>query len=334
MTESKKILFEGWYSIPHSYGIVTAFLLIHLYKNYGPNGKIKKDAINLYIKEMPFYNQNWNKIKGKFVYTKEYNEILKGLKETNNETVDLIYRQTFPYNVDKNPKNIPKCIFYTSEFGMLNPAYFSNFNNDIKTHIEESNIYLTNPSYWSSKGMLQYIEHDEKGTIRDRIISHGVDTSIFYKTNNIEKRNEIRTKYNINDTDILMINIGSMTGNKGMLLMIKALNELVNRRNERNFKLMLKGSGDLYQSKNFLNCYFDVLLKNNEITQDELDNLLNNNYIIFTEKTLSYPVINDLFNACDLYISPYLAEGFNLTVLEALSSGLNVLVPKLSLIHI
>jgi glycosyltransferase involved in cell wall biosynthesis len=35
-----------------------------------------------------------------------------------------------------------------------------------------------------------------------------------------------------------------------------------------------------------------------------------------------------LFNAADLYISPYLAEGFNLTVLEALSAGLPVLVPE------
>jgi glycosyltransferase involved in cell wall biosynthesis len=33
-----------------------------------------------------------------------------------------------------------------------------------------------------------------------------------------------------------------------------------------------------------------------------------------------------LFNAADLYISPYLAEGFNLTSLEALSAGLPVMI--------
>ena len=55
-------------------------------------------------------------------------------------------------------------------------------------------------------------------------------------------------------------------------------------------------------------------------------NLLLRDNIIFTDKTLSYSKINDLFNAADLYISPYLAEGFNLTSLEALSAGLPVMI--------
>ena len=38
--ESKlKVLFEGWRLLQHSYGQVTAFQLIHLWKLYGPNGK-------------------------------------------------------------------------------------------------------------------------------------------------------------------------------------------------------------------------------------------------------------------------------------------------------
>ena len=35
-----------------------------------------------------------------------------------------------------------------------------------------------------------------------------------------------------------------------------------------------------------------------------------------------------MYNAADLYVSPYIAEGFNLCCLEALACGLNVLVPK------
>jgi len=56
-----------------------------------------------------------------------------------------------------------------------------------------------------------------------------------------------------------------------------------------------------------------------------MNNLLTN-HIIFTDKTLSYEKINGLFNAADLYISPYLAEGFNLTSLESLSAGLPVMI--------
>ena len=57
-----------------------------------------------------------------------------------------------------------------------------------------------------------------------------------------------------------------------------------------------------------------------------MENLLRN-HIIFTDKTLSYDRINELFSAADLYVSPYLAEGFNLVVLEALTAGLPILVP-------
>ena len=35
-----------------------------------------------------------------------------------------------------------------------------------------------------------------------------------------------------------------------------------------------------------------------------------------------------MFNAADLYLSPYLAEGFNLTSLEALSAGLPVMISQ------
>jgi glycosyltransferase involved in cell wall biosynthesis len=63
------------------------------------------------------------------------------------------------------------------------------------------------------------------------------------------------------------------------------------------------------------------------ITKDEMNYLLTNN-IIFTEKTLNFKQIRMLYNAADLYISPYIAEGFNLCCLEALACGLNVLVPK------
>jgi glycosyltransferase involved in cell wall biosynthesis len=62
------------------------------------------------------------------------------------------------------------------------------------------------------------------------------------------------------------------------------------------------------------------------MTVNEINNL--SNYIIFTNKTLSYNLINDLFNACDVYISPYLCEGFGLTMLESLSAGLPVIVPR------
>jgi glycosyltransferase involved in cell wall biosynthesis len=308
------VLFQGWSQVQHSYGIVMAFLLVHLHKNYN-------DKITIYVQEMPYYNAKWNESK-KMVYNEEYNNILSNFKQYNGEKIDLIYRQTFPYNISIYDANIPKCIFYTSEFGRLDPSYFHIDgvkildNQIIQNHLNNNkNIFFTTPSLWSSNGLKEYT------TTNDRIITHGVDTTIFYKHTNSELRNKIRKLYSVNETDILLINIGAMTGNKGITLILQTLHVLINKLNKTQFKLLLKGSDDLYTCQQFLEQY----LMNLHITFGELEKLKKN--IIFTNKTLQFKSINDLYNAADLYISPYLCEGFNLTVLEALSSGLSVVVP-------
>ena len=322
-----KILFCTWKNLVHSYGIVSAFQLIHLYKNYGPDGKIQKNKIEIYVQEMPYYQPHW---KSKLVYSNEYNDILRNLKVYNGEKVDLIYRQTYPYNITINNENkhVPKCVFYTSEFReFLSPDYFQlnpgdpKDDNFIQKYLEsvKDTMFFTSPSDWSSKGLLKYNVPDS----RNRIITHGVDPTIFYKDGS--RRKQIRNMYGVSDTDILLISTGAMTKNKGIMLIIELLNTLVNKLQRTYYKLLLKGTGDLYQSKQFLEIYFEELTKYGVISKDDIEKL--QKYIIFTDKTLSYPTINDLYNASDLYIAPYLAEGFCLSPLESLCAGLNVLVP-------
>jgi glycosyltransferase involved in cell wall biosynthesis len=210
---------------------------------------------------------------------------------------------------------IPVCVFYTSEFAVLNNSYFNHDRKqDIQSYlIKNPNFYFTAPSEWSSRGMTPYLEDKT----RNRIISHGVDTSIFYRHSNDSIRNQIRRKYNILDNDILLINIGAMTMNKGIFLILEALYQLVIIK-KLPFKLLLKGMTDLYKSREFVDAYINQLGYTTTLKS----------HIIFIDGTLNYSEINDLFNASDLYISPYLAEGFGLTMLEALASGLRVLVPR------
>lgn len=318
-----KVLFRGWFNIPHSYSMVNCFQIVNLYKRY-------KDNIEFYIEEMPYFRQEWNAVK-KLVYSEEYNQIVRNFKQWSGEEIDLVYSITYPYNMDMvtvNGKSVPKCVFYTSEFATLEPHYFSCTDTDltsdekIKEYISNTNnLYMTSPSVWSSLGMKKYGLPDT----RNNIITHGVDPDLFKY--DITRRRRVRDFYKVEDNDILMINIGSMTRNKGMLYIIQILNILVNRFGKTYYKLLLKGTGDLYNSKMFLEIYFSELRNANAITSEEMDILLTKN-IIFTDKTLSYEKINDLFNAADLYFSPYFAEGFNLTSLEALSAGLPVVIPE------
>jgi len=308
------ILIIGWFNIPHSYAIVNCFQTIHLIKKYN-------NKLNIYIKEYKYFNEEWNN-KKLLVYTKEYNEIIKNLKEWNNEKIDLIYNITFPYDITMY-ENIPKCVFFTAEFSNLNKNYFTSIdNNDINISKELLNdkLYFTSPSIWSNDGIYKL----QKKT-KSRIISHGIDNKILFK--NHKNRNKTRKFYNINDNDIVILNIGSMTGNKGIQFILQALYVNIYIYKKTNYKLILKGSGDLYKSQEMVSSYMDVFLKSNLINVKNFTEMINNN-LIFIDKTFTYEILNDIFNACDVYISPYLAEGFNLTVLEALACGLPVIVPE------
>ena len=308
------VLFEGWRLLQHSYGNVLAFLLIHLWKQYGPD---KMNEIIFYVRECSYHDINW-KNNQKLTYSLEYNRILQNLKQYNGEKVDIIYRQTYPYNLEppQTPTPTPVCVFYTSEFAVLNNSYFHHDpRQDIKNYlIKNPNFYFTAPSEWSSRGMTPYLD-DKK---RNQIISHGVDTSIFYRNSNDSIRRQIRRKYNVLDNEILLINIGAMTMNKGIFLILEALHHLVIIQ-KLPFKLLLKGMTDLYKSREFVDAYINHLGYNKTTLKS---------HIIFIDGTLNYSEINNLFNSADLYISPYLAEGFGLTMLEALASGLRVLVPR------
>lgn len=325
MAEKLRVLFRGWMGVPHSYAIVNCFQLVNLYKRYN-------DKMEIYVEEMPYFQEHWNNAK-KLVYTKEYNDIITSLKEWRGEDVDVVYSITYPYNMTEvklNGKEVPKCVFYTSEFAALDTNYFRFDNltevlndNYIKNYVmDNKKLYMTSPSVWSYMGMKRYGLEDS----RNRIITHGVDPNFFRLYENRMMREKTREFYKIGKDDILLMNIGAMTQNKGILLILEALNCIVNKMGKVNYKLMLKGMGDLYQTKTFLELYMEEMVKKCIIMRNEM-NILLERHIIFTDKTLSYEKINDLYNAADMYVSPYLAEGFNMTTLEALSAGLPVLVP-------
>lgn len=323
MDDRIRVLVRGWTGPPHSYAIVNCFQLEALHRLY-------QDKLDIFIEEMPYFRDHWKKAEN--LYPETISKTINNLKTWNGEDVDIVYSITYPYDITyltQNGKIVPKCVFYTSEFSKLDATYFkceqykSTLSFDMVKKIVSDNklrLYFTSPSTWSSSGLSGII-----GDNKNVIISHGVDTRIFHK--DISHRQTIRNKFGVKDNEILMINIGAMTSNKGIVLIIKALHQLVNRLRKKQYKLLLKGSGDLYTSKQFLQSYLNQLVHNGDMTSEELQSLLKD-HIIFTDGTLSFTDINALFNAADIYVSPYLAEGFNLTVLEALACGLQVVVSK------
>ncbi|MFY7728193.1 MAG: glycosyltransferase [Flavobacterium sp.] len=303
------VLVNGWINIPHSYAIVNCMQLVHLYKNH-------KDKIDIYVKEPEYYGPNWSR-NSQSLYSEEYTEILQGLRQWNGERIDLIYSITFPYDVTPIG-NTPKCVFYTCELQVLDNVYFKpQFvnNEEIKTYLHsQSRLYFTTPSVWSGRGMEKMFDIPMS---RNSLISHGTDTNIF-KPVTTSIRDAIRQYLGVSPDTILLGMFGSMTQNKGIHILLKAFYDIVCIQGKTNYKLLLKGSNNLYESQQKV----ENILKEFQYPPDVLNN------IIFIGATFTFSICNDLYNAVDLYISPYMAEGFNLSPLEALTAGRRVLIPR------
>jgi glycosyltransferase involved in cell wall biosynthesis len=298
------ILFDGWLNVPHSYAIVNCFQLIHFTMKYG-------DKINMFIREPKYCCEFW--VKTKSIYNTEQTQVLNSINVWNCENIDLIYSITYPYNIEKTTNNIPKCVFYTAEYARLTNSHFEPA--DLNHLITNNNLWFTSPSAWSSNGMRELGIPDTK----NRVIPHGVDTSVFYQTTN-----ELREFYNIKESDILILhNSTSCATGKGTHLVLAMIHHIVNVAKKTEYKLIIKGLVDLYDMKTCIARNLGYL----NIKQDEIDHMFTNNIILITE-AVSFERMNQIYNMCDLCVSPYLCEGFNLTPLEALATGTCVVVPR------
>lgn len=302
------ILVNGWINIHHSYAIVNCMQLIHFYKVLG-------DKLEIYVREPEYYAAHWGK-NSQSIYNEEYTEILKQFRQWNGEHVDLIYSITFPYDISIIG-DIPKCIYYTCEFKQLGLLYFKppfTNNQDIKTHLHaHPQLYFAPPSVWTAVGM--ELEYNLPVT-HNRIIPHGSDINIF-KPIPSGARETIRANLGVSKDTILLGLFGSMTQNKGIHVLLKSLHDIVFVKGKTNYKLLLKGNDNLYESQQLIEKVLQELQVPNGIL----------NHIVYIGHTFTFDTCNEMYNIVDLYVSPYLAEGFNLSPLEALTTGTRVIVP-------
>ena len=113
-----------------------------------------------------------------------------------------------------------------------------------------------------------------------------------------------------------------MFTNKGVETLIAAYGVL--KKKNKNLKLILKDQSTLYDKKA------------NEVIQKVFDSNFNKKYNIFSDEmyndiiiiseNLSFNELRNIYSITDCYVSPYLAEGFNLPPLEAAACGTQIVV--------
>ena len=299
------ILIEGWRGINHSYALVNQWQIKELIK-----------LSNLSFKDVPYFNENWSSKKNDSGLKDEIKNIVNGIQPPlKNIKYDITYRISAPFNFDTRFKSKVLFVFGTTEYRDIHKNNY--INGEPNQLCKEENFFIHAPSNWSKKGFIEF------GFREDQIVvvPHGVDLDTFNLITFEEKKN-IRNKYKIKDDDFILTNISAMFTNKGVESLIAAYGIL--KKKNKNLKLILKDQSDLYN------------IRANAIVKRVFDSNFNQKYNIFNEemyndiiiisKNLSFNELHEIYSITDCYVSPYTAEGFNLTPLEAAACGTQIVV--------
>ena len=299
------ILIEGWRGINHSYALVNQWQINELIK-----------SSNISFKDVPFSNKNWNSEKNDSGLKDEIKNIINQIKPPSKDIAyDITYRISGPFNFDKKFSSKVMFVFATTEYRNLTEEFYINCDPDKLG--KEENFFIHTPSNWSKKGFLSAGFRDDQVVV----VPHGVDLNTFNLISQEEKK-KIRNKYKIKYDDFVLTNISAMTVNKGVEVLIAAYGML--KKKHKNLKLILKDQSNLYEWKvdfPMKKVFESEFNQKNKIFNDEMYK-----DIIVISENLDFDQLRDIYSITDCYVSPYKAEGFNLTPLEAAACGTQIVV--------
>jgi len=300
--KKKKILIEGWRGINHSDAMVNQYQLLEM----------KRMDLDLQHLDLPFYNEKWNPIDNDSGFEESDKEINSSIQSANTmQSCDVTYRISFPYRF--YPANSEKLfVFGTSEFQHID-AYI--WKDGLREGINNSTLTVVTPSNWSRVGFLNAGFEES----RVAVIPHGINQKI-YKPISQLRRKQFRDALKVSDEEFLILSLGSMTANKGVDILIIAFAIL--KAKYPQIKLILKDSSNLY------NIRIRDLLSNLYSQSPKLVSEGISQAIISMSDNLTQSQLNGLYGAANCYVSPYRAEGFNLTPLEAAASGTPIIITK------
>jgi len=300
------ILVEGWRNINHSYALVNQWQIFELIK-----------STNIYFQDVAFSNENWNSQRNDSGLRNEVKNVINKIPmASNNIDYDITYRISAPFNFDKKFNSKVIFIFATSEY--KNNLFKSDYTNGDPIQLsKEKNLFIHTPSNWSKKSFLAAGFREDQVVV----VPHGIDVETFNLISESEKK-IIRDKYKIKSEDYVLTNIGAMTQNKGVEDLIAAYGIL--KKKKKNLKLILKDQSNLYDRnanspiKNMQSSKFN---QKYQIFNEQMYN-----DIIIISENLNFDELRNIYSITDCYVSPYKAEGFNLTPLEAAACGTQIVV--------
>lgn len=288
----RKLLVQGWRFIHHSYALVAQAHCLSL-RRYAD--------IALRFEDLPFPTSAWQPSRGIFLASDE--EAIAALPPPETGFVPDV---TLQFKGDFSPPAAGrKFTFDTPEVRALTPEARRGFASGAE--VPES-VHVLTPSRWTAQGYLRFGIPAE----RVHVVPHGVDPRLLRPQE--ERRQRVRRELGLANAFVIM-SVGAMTGNKGIDLLLRAFARVAEGAPDA--RLVLKGADDLYASRQFLREMLDAL--------PAAERALVTPRLAYIGERFSAKQMAGFLHAADLYVAPYLAEGFNLPVLEAAACGVPVI---------
>lgn len=298
----RSLCVEGWRGINHSYAMVNQYQLAQL----------RSRDLELYHRDLPFYNPNWTQERNAHGLAPEVYGGIAGIPAPpDDRPSDVTYRISFPYRM--YPSSSSRLfVFGTSEFQNIDGMVHED---GLREGLNNPNLQIIAPSGWSAEGFRRAGFDDSRVVI----VPHGVDPEAF-KPVSATARAQFRRALGIADGEFAILSVGAMTPNKGIERLVIAY-ALLRRRHEQ-ARLVLKDQSNLYgiRAKEIVD---RLKIQQPQLVDDRLDAS-----IVYISQNVTVEQLRGLYGAADCYASPYLAEGFNLTPLEAAACGTPIVVTR------
>ena len=137
------ILVEGWRGINNSFSLVNQWQVLELLK-----------STNLYFKDIPFSSEKWNTNTNFSGLNKDKSNIINNIPSPkNNQSFDITYRISSPFNFDDSFNSKFLFVFGTCEYKYLTKSSY--INNSIDLINNNQKIFIHTPSNWSKVGFIE-----------------------------------------------------------------------------------------------------------------------------------------------------------------------------------
>lgn len=287
------VIVEGWRFLPHSYAIVSQYLCLEF---------LEQPGLRLFHRDLPPFRAEWTPQRGLLPAASEAK--IAAIPPPPADLVpDVVFRCSFPY--DLTPARARRTfVQMTAELGMM-PDRCMAGGQSFARAIASSSAIIVTPSVYCRDGLA--VAGADKSRVE--IVPHGADVDVFAPLPP-DERVRIRDGLRWNG-HFVFLNVGTMTDNKGRDLLLSAFASVA--RQAPDVLLCIKALDGLYKSGSLLAQSLQRL---------QLDKSPVISRIRYDGGVRSAAEMASLYAAADAYISPYLAEGFNIPVLEAASCGL------------